>query len=431
MTKQIMPITLSYEPANACWGEKALMSSSEQGITIHLADNGKLGAIQRAGHKIDGQGIRNVALAGDGWDLERSWAFWLGFRSPKGLRAIEWPQLSVADKQELESRIKFIDWVRDTINLPAEELGPQQLAQRAIDLLTGVAGDAVSYRIIKGNELREQGYMGVHTVGRGSSREPVFLALDFNPTKDAATPVFACLVGKGITFDSGGYSLKPSNFMDSMKSDMGGSATLTGALALAISRGLKHRVKLFLSMADNMVSSNAFKLGDIIRYRNGKSVEVMNTDAEGRLVLADGLIDASAEKAQLIIDAATLTGAAKTAVGNDYHSVLGFDDQLVSDLLAAADSENELFWRLPLAEFHRSQLPSNFADLNNIASPAHSAGASTAAAFLSHFVENYKKGWVHIDCSATYRKSSVEQWAAGATGYGVRTIANLLLAKAK
>ncbi|PHM49115.1 aminopeptidase PepB [Xenorhabdus miraniensis] len=431
MTKQIMPITLSYEPANACWGEKALISSSEQGITIHLEGHGKLGAIQRAGRKVDGQGIRNIALVGDGWDLERSWAFWLGFRSPKGLRTIEWPQLSVSEKQELERRIKFIDWVRDTINLPAEELGPEQLAQRAIDLLTGVAGDAVSYRIIKGNDLREQGYMGVYTVGRGSSRDPVFLALDFNPTKEAKNPVFACLVGKGITFDSGGYSIKPSSSMDSMKSDMGGSATLAGALALAISRGLKHRVKLFLCIADNMVSSNAFKLGDIIRYRNGKTVEVMNTDAEGRLVLADGLIDASAEKAPLIVDAATLTGAAKMAVGSDYHSVFSFDDQLASDLLSAADTENELFWRLPLAEFHRSQLPSNFADLNNIASPAHSAGASTAAAFLSHFVENYKKGWVHIDCSATYRKSSVEQWAAGATGYGVRTIANLLLAKAK
>ncbi|SFN64308.1 aminopeptidase PepB [Xenorhabdus japonica] len=431
MTKQIMPITLSYEPASACWGERALISSNEQGITIHLEGKGKLGAIQRAGRKIDGQGIRNIALVGDDWDLEKSWAFWLGFRSPKGLRTIEWPQLPATEKQELERRIKFIDWVRDTINLPAEDLGPEQLAQRAINLLTDVAGDVVSYQIIKGNELHEQGYTGIHTVGRGSSRDPVFLALDFNPTKDAKAPVFACLVGKGITFDSGGYSIKPSNFMDSMKSDMGGSATLTGALALAISRGLKHRVKLFLSIADNMVSGNAFKLGDIIHYRNGKTVEVMNTDAEGRLVLADGLVDASAEKAQLIIDAATLTGAAKMAVGNDYHSVLSFDDQLVSDLMVAADNENELFWRLPLAEFHRSQLPSNFADLNNIASPAHSAGASTAAAFLSHFVENYKKGWVHIDCSATYRKSSVEQWSAGATGYGVRTIANLLMAKAR
>ncbi len=219
--------------------------------------------------------------------------------------------------------------------------------------------------------------------------------------------------------------------MNSMKADMGGAATLAGSLALAISRGLQKRVKMFLCIADNMVSGNAFKLGDIIRYRNGKSVEIMNTDAEGRLVLADGLIDASKEKPTLIIDAATLTGAAKTAVGNDYHSVLSFDDKLVADLMNASDAEFELFWRLPLAEFHRQQLPSSFADLNNIAAPSHTAGASTAAAFLSHFVENYRQNWVHIDCSATYRKSAVSLWAEGATGTGVRTLANLLISKSK
>lgn len=123
--------------------------------------------------------------------------------------------------------------------------------------------------------------------------------------------MYACLVGKGITFDSGGYSIKQTAFMDSMKSDMGGAATVTGALAFAITRGLNKRVKLFLCCADNLISGNAFKLGDIITYRNGKKVEVMNTDAEGRLVLADGLIDASAQKPELIIDAATLTGRRK------------------------------------------------------------------------------------------------------------------------
>jgi len=156
----------------------------------------------------------------------------------------------------------------------------------------------------------------------------------------------------------------------------------------------------------------------------------MNTDAEGRLVLADGLIDASAKKPQIIIDCATLTGAAKTALGNDYHALFSFDDALAQSLLDSAAQENEPFWRLPLAEFHRSQLPSNFADISNVAGAAYTAGASTAAAFLSHFVENYQQGWLHIDCSATYRKSAVDQWSAGATGLGVRTLANLLLAQA-
>ncbi|MBK0001623.1 aminopeptidase PepB [Erwinia sp. S38] len=427
MTTSVMNITLSTAAADPRWGEKAILTSNDSGMTIHLTGKDAPSIIQRAARKIGGQGIRNISLSGDGWDLENSWAFWQGYRAPKGSRQVKWAALNDADTKELNSRLKIVDWVRDTINMPAEDLGPEQLATRAVDLLCDVACDSVSYRITKGEDLRLQNYAGLHTVGRGSSRSPVLLTLDFNPSGKEDAPVFACLVGKGITFDTGGYSLKQSGFMDSMKSDMGGAATLTGALALAITRGLDKRVKLILCCADNMVSGNAFKLGDIIHYRNGKTVEVMNTDAEGRLVLADGLIDASALKPKLIVDAATLTGAAKTALGNDYHALFSFDDALAQSLLSCAEKESEPFWRLPLAEFHRSHLPSNFADLNNIASPAHSAGASTAAAFLSHFVSEYKTGWLHIDCSATYRKGAVDQWSAGATGLGVRTVANLLL----
>ena len=423
---EAMKITLSTQPADARWGEKATYSINNDGITLHLTGNDDLGLIQRAARKVDGLGIKHVLLDGEGWDTDRSWAFWAGYKGPKGTRKIEWANLDAAGQKELESRLTIIDWVRDTINAPAEELGPEQLAQRAVDLLCGVAGEKMSYRITKGEDLREQNYMGIHTVGRGSERPPVLLALDYNPTGDKAAPVFACLVGKGITFDTGGYSLKQSAFMDSMKSDMGGAATVTGALAFAITRGLNKRVKLYLCCADNLISGNAFKLGDIIHYRNGKTVEVMNTDAEGRLVLADGLIDASAQKPELIIDAATLTGAAKTALGNDYHALLSFDDGLVADVLTSAAQEHEAFWRLPLAEFHRHQLPSNFAELNNTAGAASPAGASTAAGFLSHFVENYQQGWLHIDCSATYRKAAVDQWSAGATGIGVRTLAKLL-----
>lgn len=422
-----MKITLSSQPADARWGEKALYSINNEGITLHLTGNDSLDRIQRAGRKIDGQGIKHVELAGDGWDVEKSWAFWQGYRAPKNTGKIDWAVLSEEQQTELNNRLQVIDWVRHTINTPAEELSPSRLASRAVDLLCAVACDQISYRITKGEDLREQNYMGIHTVGRGSDRAPVLLALDYNPTGNPDAPVYACLVGKGITFDTGGYSLKQSAFMDSMKSDMGGAATITGALAFAITRGLNKRVKLYLCCADNMVSGNAFKLGDIITYRNGKTVEVMNTDAEGRLVLADGLIDASAQKPELIIDCATLTGAAKTALGNDYHALFSFDDKLASRLLASAEQENEPFWRLPLAEFHRHQLPSNFAELNNVAGAAYPAGASTAAGFLSHFVENYRQGWLHIDCSATYRKSGVEQWSAGATGLGVRAIANLLL----
>ena len=422
-----MKITLSTQPADARWGEKALYSINNDGITLHLTGSDSLDRIQRVARKIDAQGIKHVQLAGEGWDIEKSWAFWQGYRAPKNTGKVDWAVLSETEQTELDNRLQIIDWVRHTINTPAEEQSPGRLASRAVDLLCAVACDHISYRITKGEDLREQNYMGIHTVGRGSDRAPVLLALDYNPTGNPDAPVYACLVGKGITFDSGGYSLKQSSFMDSMKSDMGGAATVTGALAFAITRGLNKRVKLYLCCADNMVGGNAFKLGDIITYRNGKTVEVMNTDAEGRLVLADGLIDASAQNPELIIDCATLTGAAKTALGNDYHALFSFDDKLAGRLLNSAEQEHEPFWRLPLAEFHRKQLPSNFAELNNVAGAAYTAGASTAAGFLSHFVENYRQGWLHIDCSATYRKSAVDQWAAGATGLGVRAIANLLL----
>ncbi|XBS68792.1 aminopeptidase PepB [Acerihabitans sp. KWT182] len=429
MSTEVMPVMLSTASADPRWGEKTLLSASDRGMTLHLTGENALMDIQRGARKIDGQGVKHVRLAGDGWDLERSWSFWQGYRGPKGERTVDWPELAENDRRELDNRLKVIDWVRHTINTPAEELGPEQLAQRAVDIMCHVSSD-IHYRITKAEDLRDGNYMGIHSVGRGSERQPVLLSLDYNPGGNPDEPVLACLVGKGITFDSGGYSLKGSSFMDSMKSDMGGAATVTGALALAIARGLKKRVRLYLCCADNMVSGNAFKLGDIIRYRNGKSVEVMNTDAEGRLVLADGLIDASAKKPRMIIDCATLTGAAKTALGNDYHALFSFDDTLAQSLLQSAEQENEPFWRLPLAEFHRSQLPSNFADLSNVAGASYTAGASTAAAFLSHFVENYRQGWLHIDCSATYRKSAVEQWSAGATGLGVRTLANLLLSQA-
>ncbi|MFP1462544.1 hypothetical protein ACLB1E_15065 [Escherichia coli] len=144
-------------------------------------------------------------------------------------------------------------------------------------------------------------------------------------------------------------------------------------------------------------------------------------------MLADGLIDASAQKPEMIIDAATLTGG-ETALGNDYHASFSFDDALADRLLASASQENELFWRLPLAEFHRSQLPSNFAELNNTGSAAYPAGASTARFSCRTLLRTIEQGWLHIDCSATYRKAPVEQWSAGATGLGVRTIANLLTA---
>ncbi|WP_392561204.1 aminopeptidase PepB [Orbus sturtevantii] len=420
-------IFLASKAASSQWGKSALLSYADAGITIHYKKESRLDAIQRAGRKIESQGILHCKLAGDGWDLEASWHFWLGYRQPKScqIAKIEWAKLTKQDAQELENRLLIIDWTRNVVNQPAEEQSPRQLAQCCVDLLTSLSSK-VKYQFIEADELKDKNYMGIYTVGKGSNRPPVLLELDYNPAQNNDTPITVCLVGKGITFDSGGYSLKPSNFMESMRSDMGGAALVTGALALAIARGLNYRVKLYLCCADNLVSGNAFKLGDIIYYRNKVSVEIENTDAEGRLVLADGLLCADNDNAKYIIDCATLTGAAKAAVGNDYQSLLSFDDKFASQLLQSANDEYEAFWRLPLAEFHRAQFPSAFAKIGNSGLP-NTAGASTAAAFLSYFIKNYKENWLHIDCSATFRKSATALWATGATGIGVRSLANLLM----
>ncbi|MGQ0285793.1 aminopeptidase PepB [Pasteurellaceae bacterium 22721_9_1] len=431
-----MNVFLSFESCSAEWGKNAILSFQDNQAIIHCSQNCEKKdrtLVQKAARKLRNQGISNADLSGNNWSLEFCWAFYQGFYSAKQDFSVDFPTLSEFENEELFSRIECIDFVREIINLPSDVLTPEALVNRAAQFIEQQAAaweeGVVSYNIIKGDELKELGYQGIWTVGRGSVNPPAMLQLDFNPTGDETAPVLACLVGKGITFDTGGYSLKPSNNMDSMKSDMGGAALLTGALGLAIAQGLTLRVKLYLCCAENMISSNAFKLGDIIQYRNDVSVEVMNTDAEGRLVLADGLIEASQQQAQFIIDAATLTGAAKVAVGNDYHSVLSMDNLLVEDLLHSAQQTQEPFWRLPFEELHRGQISSAFADISNTGSVAVSAGASTATAFLSYFVENYQQNWLHIDCSATYRKSASDLWAVGATGIGVQTLADLLLTK--
>lgn len=427
-----MKILLSNQAASEQWGKNALISFNDNGVTIHLSGT-PLQTIQKAARKIKNQGLLNVVLHGEGWGLEECWAFHQGFVSVKNLGSVQFPNLG--EKQnEFDARVHCSTFMRELINQPSDKLTPEKLAHDAAEFIFHQAEKyagkgTVSFEIIAREELKDRGYHGIWTVGKGSTNLPAMLQLDFNPTCNPEAPVLACLVGKGITFDTGGYSIKPSDSMSTMRTDMGGAALVTAALGFAIARGLKQRVKLYLCCAENMVSHNAFKLGDIITYRNGVTAEVLNTDAEGRLVLADGLIDASKQKAQMIIDCATLTGAAKVALGNDYHALLSMDDTLSNAMLNSAKAENEPFWRLPFEELHRGQISSNFADIANIGSVPVGAGASTATAFLSYFVENYQQNWIHIDCSATFRKSASDLWAAGATGIGMKTLANLLLTK--
>ncbi|TNI92777.1 aminopeptidase PepB [Aeromonas veronii] len=427
-----MNVWLSREFAPAEWGEGALLSHRADGMVVHLVTANPLLDIQQAARRLCQQGIQKVTLAGH-WEREQQWAFAQGLQTPKAEVQLQWAMSSEEDREELEARWLCGRWVREMTNATPEQLGPLELAVEAASFITELAPDKVSHRILKGEALQQAGWVGLYQVGRGSEREPVLLELDFNPGRDPKAPVAAALVGKGITFDSGGYSMKSSEGMLTMKCDMGGAAIVTGALALAMLRGLDKRVKLILCCAENLVSGHAYKLGDILTYKNGTTVEIVNTDAEGRLVLADGLQLASESGAPLIIDAATLTGAAVMALGGRYNALFGLDKGLVSRAMTYADAEHEPAWPLPLEPWHRQQCPSHYADTAN-SRPVKGGGpggASNAAGFLSRFVANEGMGWLHIDLAACFSDNGDALWAPGANTLGMRTIARALLAEAK
>ncbi|MCS3460075.1 aminopeptidase PepB [Aeromonas sp. BIGb0445] len=422
-----MNIWLSREFASAEWGEGALVSHRADGAQIHLVSASPLQDVQQAARCLCNQGIYKVSLAGH-WDREQQWAFAQGLQTPKREVELQWATCSEEDRAELEARWLCGRWVREMTNATPEQLGPLDLAVEAAAFITELAPDRVSHRILKGEALAQAGWVGLYQVGRGSDREPVMLELDFNPSKDPKAPVAAALVGKGITFDSGGYSMKTSQGMLTMKHDMGGAAIVTGALALAMLRGLNKRIKLILCCAENLVSGHAYKLGDILTYKNGTTVEIVNTDAEGRLVLADGLQLAGESGAPLIIDGATLTGAAVMALGGRYNALFGLDKGLVSRAMVYAESEQEAAWPLPLEPWHSQQCPSHYADTAN-SRPVPGGGpggASNAAGFLSRFVANEGQGWLHIDLAACFNENGDGLWAPGANTLGMRTIARAL-----
>lgn len=407
---------------------KSVVFATENGFSIAVGNPpaDALRIIQQAGRKLEQLGIAEVTFAGEGWDLERQWAFAQGFTDTLSTNSVHF---SVEHKEQLEALTATLRWVRKLVNAPSSEVYPESLAQAVIEELEKIGGKAVSARTLTGPELVKEGFHGIHTVGRASQHPPVFLELDYNPTQDTNADIDYALIGKGITFDTGGYSIKSSEGMVAMKCDMGGAATVAGALALAIRNGLQKRVKLLLCCAENMIDGTAYKNGDIITYKDGQTVEIVNTDAEGRLVLADGLIRAGELKAKRIIDAATLTGAAQVAVGTEYNALFSVDSDFAAKALETAQSVNENLWRLPLAPWHQFQCPSAFADTANSRPQkgGGTGGASNAAGFLLRFAPKAGAGWLHFDLAAAYHGQANAFWATGATGVGVRTIAGLLL----
>lgn len=422
-------IVLTNKSSSQNWQANNVVQVLANEIQVVVSDDHvhRLREIQKAGRKIESLGVTHATLTGDTWNEKSQWAFALGFTCVKKMSAVTFTG-DAKMQALLNDKLAVYDWSRELTNQTPAQLYPKKLAELAGQYIKDQAPSKVSVNIIHDEELLTQGWVGIYNVGKGSINKPCLLTIDYNPSGDENAPVSASLVGKGITFDSGGYSLKPSAGMFDMKCDMGGAAVVTGALALAIRQGLDKRVKLFLCCAENMVSSYAYKLGDILTYKNGVTVEVANTDAEGRLVLADGLMAAAETKAPLIINAATLTGAAMMATGGNYTALFALDKKASDQAQQAAQSVNEAVLPLPLELWHQDNCPSAFADTANSTTQkgGGAGGASNAAGFLSRFVPNNGAGWLHFDLAAAYNGQSNSLWAAGATGQGIATIAALI-----
>ncbi|MDA9913188.1 leucyl aminopeptidase [Candidatus Nanopelagicales bacterium] len=322
---------------------------------------------------------------------------------------------------------------RDLVNLPPNLLYPQALAEQAQSLL---AGTSVQVSSLGPDELAAGGYGGLVGVGQGSERGPRLIQLQYSPApdqfpseNDVAEVAHIALVGKGITFDSGGLSIKPAKSMETMKSDMGGSAAVLATLKVIAELGLPIRVTGWLAAAENMPSGTAQRPGDVITIRGGKTVEVLNTDAEGRLVLADAIVRASEDKPDTIIDVATLTGAQMVALGTRMCGVMANNDTLREDLVAAAELAGELAWPMPLPAELRPSLDSPVADLANIGD--RNGGMLSAGIFLSEFVPEGTP-WAHLDIAGpAFNAGPVHGYTSkGGTGFAVATLVQFLQARA-
>lgn len=312
---------------------------------------------------------------------------------------------------------KGVSLARDLGNLPANVCTPTYLATEARKLARQYT--KLKVKVIGEAEIRRLGMGAFLGVSRGSRETPKLIVFEYNGGTKAQKP-FA-LVGKGITFDAGGISLKPSASMDEMKYDMCGAASVFGSIVAACELGLKINVVGVTPACENLPDGNAVKPGDVLKSMSGQTIEVLNTDAEGRLILADALTYVERFKPQAVVDIATLTGACVIALGHHASGLMSPDDALASDLLAAGERAGDRAWRLPLWEEYQDQLKSNFADFANVG--GRPAGSITAGCFLWRFAKNYR--WAHLDIAGTAWHSGAKK---GGTGRPVSLLVEWLLA---
>ena len=341
-------------------------------------------------------------------------------------KEIETLEIVELDASKLESINKGIEtgrivaeavnFARDLINEPACVATPAKLAETALSI------QGIECKIIEKDEAERMGMGSYLAVGRGSSEPPKFIHMKYTPSNPARKKL--AVVGKGVTFDSGGLDLKPADSMRMMKEDMSGAAATLGIMNAVAQLKPDVEIHGIIAACENMPGSRAYRPGDVLTAMNGKTIEVDNTDAEGRLTLADALYYAVEQNVDEIIDIATLTGACMVALGYMASGIMGNDEKLIKDLIDAADKGGERFWQLPMYDEHKEELKSVIADMKNCGS--RFGGASTAGRFLQEFTD--KKMWAHIDIAGTaWIDKEIKELSKGPTGSGVRAILNYIL----
>ena len=323
-------------------------------------------------------------------------------------------------QHKAEAMLYGMNLCKDLGNSPANICTPTYLATTAKKIATELG---VSAKIMSKEEIKQLGMNAFLAVAQGSTTDAQLIELSYQGAAVTNEKPIV-LVGKGITFDSGGISLKPGAGMDEMKYDMCGAASVIGTFAAAVKLKLPINLVVIVPTCENMPAGNALKPGDIVKSMNGLSIEVLNTDAEGRLILCDALSYAERFQPAAVIDVATLTGACIIALGHVAQGVLGNNQNLIDQLMKAAQNVNDKTWQLPLFEEYKEQLKSNFADLQNIG--GRPAGTITAAAFLSYFTENYP--WAHLDIAGTAWQSGSNK---GATGRPVPLLLQYLIERSE
>ncbi len=312
-------------------------------------------------------------------------------------------------------------YAKTLADMPANDCTPTMLAAEARKLKK--SWPKLQLKILSEKDMQKLGMNALLSVSRGSAQPAKLICMHYNGLNQANSNTDGkptVLVGKGITFDTGGISLKPGAKMDEMKYDMGGAASVFGTMLACLESGLKVNLVGIVAAAENMPGSRATKPGDIVKSMSGQTIEILNTDAEGRLVLCDALTYAAKYKPEMVVDIATLTGACIVALGNHRSGMMSNDDALAKLLENAAESIHDPLWRLPLGEEYNKQLHSNFADMGNIGSPG--AGTITAGCFLSRFTKDYR--WAHLDIAGTAWVSGAKK---GATGRPVPLLTEFLI----